>query len=583
MKTATPPLILIVVLLGMLTGNGAEAVKGFVLVKPKYATSDSQVNLLEYTELEKYGVVVKLKNIEGEFQSVMSAQTVAILPLPNFRSNIQNDEALNEVLDSARELYNYSKQYPVLEPKVAPVIARAKEYQDKYKEGLVFIGSQWVKPLSEEERLDIQLDTGRVLKDVKLQSVSGRELVVKHEGGVLSVNLSSIKSDELEKLKKAFPDLAKSKEEAGGDENIANLKGSPPPAEWHPRTLNDAVSCVVLIRGNKGSGTGFLCNVDGQTFIYTNAHVLSGNTRLKCTDSNGLEYNDFLYIEAAGQGFDDGDIVRIALRKGRMKALRLADAEVGSAVTALGNSDGLQVVRKLNGEIESQGAHRIEITSEIVPGNSGGPIVNENFEVVGVATFLYKSRDLWNDSADLERASHRSWRDVRRFGLRANRIGSWNRFKFEDFLRESYMIDLMVAEIRLMRLFSVLGYSASGVRYDPSIQVAGELNAAEVVALHREHPLARKLVEVSDSLGASYKKQPSATTVRSVLTQYANAFSSAHTTILGTRAYVQGRNEWSWYNRDRLTKMKLYSEHASAEKEFLLITDTINKILSGAY
>jgi len=56
-------------------------------------------------------------------------------------------------------------------------------------------------------------------------------------------------------------------------------------------------------------------------------------------------------------------------------------------VFAFGNSDGLGVITKSEGKVVGKGRGEIEVTCEIIPGNSGGPVINTNNEVLGIATF----------------------------------------------------------------------------------------------------------------------------------------------------------------------------------------------------
>ena len=68
---------------------------------------------------------------------------------------------------------------------------------------------------------------------------------------------------------------------------------------------------------------------------------------------------------------------------------------LGEAVYALGNSGGLNVLTPLGGQVIGVGPSEIEVTTPLIPGNSGGPILNRRNEVLGVATYVAASKREW--------------------------------------------------------------------------------------------------------------------------------------------------------------------------------------------
>ena len=49
----------------------------------------------------------------------------------------------------------------------------------------------------------------------------------------------------------------------------------------------EITACLVEVRGDNGSGTGFFAELKGKSFIVTNVHVLSGNKKIEFYSSNG--------------------------------------------------------------------------------------------------------------------------------------------------------------------------------------------------------------------------------------------------------------------------------------------------------
>ena len=147
---------------------------------------------------------------------------------------------------------------------------------------------------------------------------------------------------------------------------------------------------VVYIETGTELGSGFIVESDG--YILTNAHVVTGATVVNVTLSDGTKY--------AGTVVGRDENVDVALIK--IDAANLP-------TETLGNSDNVQQgdnvftfgypfgiagdVDFKNGTVSrhilSNGINYIEISAQIEPGNSGGPLVNEAGAVVGINTFMY--------------------------------------------------------------------------------------------------------------------------------------------------------------------------------------------------
>jgi S1-C subfamily serine protease len=142
-------------------------------------------------------------------------------------------------------------------------------------------------------------------------------------------------------------------------------------------------------------GSGFLINDEG--FILTNAHVISGSSKVQVTLSDQSQYYATL-LETDRS--DDLAIIKISLKK-KGPSLKLGDSDriqVGQKVLAIGNPFGLEgtltvgvvssIGRAIDGENEQRLEGMIQTDAAINGGNSGGPLLDSNGNVIGINTAI---------------------------------------------------------------------------------------------------------------------------------------------------------------------------------------------------
>lgn len=142
-------------------------------------------------------------------------------------------------------------------------------------------------------------------------------------------------------------------------------------------------------------GSGFLINDDG--FILTNFHVVSGSSRIQVTLQDQTQY----YARALDTDrSDDLALIKITPKR-KQEVLRLGDSDhlqVGQKVLAIGNPFGLEgtltvgVVSSIGRSIEGENSQRLEgmiqTDAAINGGNSGGPLLDSNGNVIGINTAI---------------------------------------------------------------------------------------------------------------------------------------------------------------------------------------------------
>jgi S1-C subfamily serine protease len=141
-----------------------------------------------------------------------------------------------------------------------------------------------------------------------------------------------------------------------------------------------------------GTGTGFLFSSDG--YLFTNSHVVKNAKQLRAVLYDGSVHNAILIGE---DQYTDLAILKIDAADYSPATLGDSDnLNIGQLVIAIGNPLGFQhtvtagvisaLGRTLSGESGVSMDSMIQTDASLNPGNSGGPLINAEGEVIGVNT-----------------------------------------------------------------------------------------------------------------------------------------------------------------------------------------------------
>lgn len=155
---------------------------------------------------------------------------------------------------------------------------------------------------------------------------------------------------------------------------------------------------VVSIRTTIAQGSGWVYNGDG--IIVTNDHVVGTETKVEVDFASGFK----VFGNVIGSdSYSDLAVIKVAVASTELHPLPLGDSSllhVGQTVIAIGNPFGLSgtmttgiisalgrslpTINKVQGGGYFSNADIIQTDTALNPGNSGGPLLNLNGEVVGI-------------------------------------------------------------------------------------------------------------------------------------------------------------------------------------------------------
>jgi len=150
--------------------------------------------------------------------------------------------------------------------------------------------------------------------------------------------------------------------------------------------VEDAVHGVVSVLTDDGQGSGAVYSDDG--YIVTNYHVVKTATDIEVLFSDGSRVDAVLI---GADAVNDVALLRVGLSNlNELDFGNSNDVKIGQKVVALGNPLGLSftvtegIVSAKDRIIIEGAAGLIQTDVAVNPGNSGGPLLNKEGEVIGI-------------------------------------------------------------------------------------------------------------------------------------------------------------------------------------------------------
>lgn len=284
----------------------------------------------------------------------------------------------------------------------------------------------------------------KVYEQVKVVATTDQGLKIVHSAGISMVPFKSLPKEWLDRYKPGGAPATPAP--ATPAPAVAATTTAPASPAAAPQATAEGFdpSCLVFIKTDSGSGSGFVARAEGRTYVYTNAHVLCGSpgsftkkivsikTAAGKTIPTPYELELSNISDATSEtGLEDLARFPIVLQEGEaaydIGGLETTDL-MSKKVVAFGNSQGGDVMTSLPGAVIGLGTDRIEISCQIVPGNSGGPVlVKDTRQVVGISTYATSGeRDIWQSGTRFE--------GVRRFALRPERVTKWRKMLYTSLM-----------------------------------------------------------------------------------------------------------------------------------------------------
>lgn len=196
-------------------------------------------------------------------------------------------------------------------------------------------------------------------------------------------------SDVLEQALGGVVTVAVYQNSEGGNKPLGVRGNANNPVVAYARALN--------LSGARGSGSGFVVEQGGQKYVITNAHVVeSAADAVGSLSVFSITQKKYEMRVVGGDALYDFAVLSFVTPPGpelSALALRSQPARIGERVYAIGNPQGEYPYTVTDGIVSAKNRARggltgkfgfLQTTATVIWGNSGGPLVDERGQVLGI-------------------------------------------------------------------------------------------------------------------------------------------------------------------------------------------------------
>jgi len=188
--------------------------------------------------------------------------------------------------------------------------------------------------------------------------------------------------------------------------SVVNVSANGTRSQRNMMSLGTGVQFDYPVSGSTEQSVGSGVIIDSRGYILTNYHVIAGGTDVRVTT---FGYQNNIYVAQVVNTDIERDLAVLKIDADRpLPTARLGNsamAEVGDVVLAIGSPYGLEQTVTLgivsddkrtlviDGRIYED---MIQTDAAINKGNSGGPLININGEIIGINTAIYAPTGVFN-------------------------------------------------------------------------------------------------------------------------------------------------------------------------------------------
>lgn len=154
--------------------------------------------------------------------------------------------------------------------------------------------------------------------------------------------------------------------------------------ETYSEMVKYANKSCVTIKSDRGHGSGFVVGSKGM--IITSNHVIENANQIQVHFSNGVEFD--AEIVSIDKNYDVA-LLKIPGSGYQPLKLNISETELGEEISTIGTPANLELGQSISKGVISgkrlmDNKVYLQLNMAVSPGNSGGPLLNSNGEVLGV-------------------------------------------------------------------------------------------------------------------------------------------------------------------------------------------------------